>query len=103
MNGLTQIRIYGQKLRIMKEISQSLNAITRSAIAFEMTMRGFAVTTYFIVLLLFVSAMIMGINHLKAEQGGLYGITVFYLMNCGNNLQFVLRQIISAEGIMVSA
>jgi hypothetical protein len=46
--------------------------------------------------------MILGIAVTDPADGGLYGVTVLYLITIGEILQWILRQFITVESLMVS-
>ena len=45
----------------------------------------------------------MGISLISAEDSGLYGVTAVYLITICEFMQWILRQIILVESLMVSA
>ena len=103
INGLTQIRIYKQKLNKMQQFSENINSITKSGIAYEMMMRGFGFFDSFILMLLLVLGMYLGVAFTSPNQSGLFAITILYLVSICELFQWTLKQIIATEGIMVSA
>lgn len=50
-----------------------------------------------------LSGMLLGILFLKDESAHLYGITVVYLVTISDSFQWILRQIVLVESLMISA
>jgi hypothetical protein len=46
--------------------------------------------------------MEVGIQQSSSNNSGLYGVTVIFLIQFSENLQWILRQYITAESLMLS-
>ena len=49
------------------------------------------------------AGMMMGISLISFEERGLYGVTAVYLITICDMTQWILRQVILVESLMVSA
>jgi len=50
-----------------------------------------------------MAGMLMGISQISAANSGLYGVTIVYLITISDVMQWILRQVILVESLMVSA
>jgi ATP-binding cassette, subfamily C (CFTR/MRP), member 4 len=103
ISGLTQVKVYNQRQSKIQAFSTTINNSTKAAIGFDMVSRGFAFYSTLIGILLMLVGMMMGIAQTNSTNAGLYGVTVVYLITISDVLQWILRQIILVESLMVSA
>lgn len=76
--------------------------MTRSNICYKICGRGFGTyVSYFSIVILIVGYM-AGVYNATPETAGLYGVSVVFLVQINDYLQWFLRQIIVMESIMVS-
>ena len=68
-----------------------------------MMMRAFGFYDSFILMFLLVVGMYIGVAVTASNKSGLYGVTILYLVSICELFQWTLKQILSTEGIMVSA
>ena len=55
------------------------------------------------VIVLMAAGLMMGIGLISAENRALFGVTAVYLITICDLIQWILRQIILVESLMVSA
>lgn len=80
-----------------------MNRSSKAIMGFDVASRGFAFYETIISLLLMLAGLMMGINLIDAEDAGLYGVTAVYLITISEFMQWILRQTILVESLMVSA
>lgn len=103
ISGLVQIRVYNQRLPKLQQFSHIINRSSKASICFDMVSRGFGFYSTIGSIALMFFAMILGVVSLREETRTLYGVTVIYLITICDLFQWILRQIITAESLMVSA
>jgi uncharacterized membrane protein len=68
-----------------------------------MVSRGFGFYETITTIFLMMAGMLMGISQITAANSGLYGVTIVYLITISDVMQWILRQLILVESLMVSA
>jgi ATP-binding cassette subfamily C (CFTR/MRP) protein 4 len=102
ISGLIQVRLFGRRKTLLQEFSDAVNAMTRSNICYWNCSRGFGTyVSYFSILTLIIGYLI-GVYNSTPQTAGLYGVSVVFLVQINDYLQWFLRQIIVMESIMVS-
>ena len=102
ISGLVQIRTYGRRRSLLQQFAQTMNRSTKAAISFDLVSRGFGFYEAFIGLVLIFVGMNIGVSQAGSTGNGLFGVTVIFLFNFGDSFQWFLRQIITAESLMIS-
>jgi len=72
-----------------------MNNSTRAAIAFDIISRGFGFYVAIAGIILMFIGMEVGINQSNPAVSGLFGVTVIFLVQFNDFLQWFLRQIIT--------
>lgn len=98
--GATQIRIYAQSHRMNDKMSNCINRSIRANHSFWFASRIFGSWTSYISVLICGIGFFVGVRYI--ENGGLYGISIVFLLQVSDYMQWFLRQIINMESIMVS-
>jgi len=95
LNGLVQIRIYGRRKHLISKFTKLINNSTKAAIAFDIVARGFGVYIFLLGgFALMAIGMTVGIQQSSPINSGLYGVTVIFLIQFSELLQWSLRQTI---------
>lgn len=71
-------------------------------IAFDVVSRGFGLYETVINITLMFVGMMVGIYQSTTDNSGLYGVTVIYLVSFSELFQWLLRQAITTESLMIS-
>jgi ATP-binding cassette subfamily C (CFTR/MRP) protein 4 len=103
INGLLQIRVYNQRMSRIQEISEIINKSTKGSISADLTTRGFAFSISFIALCFMLLGMLFSLYLLNPHKTHLYSVSVIYFITISEGSQWLLRQFIVVEGLMVSA
>lgn len=98
--GITQNRIYRQMERVTREMSITINKSVRANYSFWFSSRVFGFLTNYVSVVVVSISFFVGIEIIPSP--GLYGVTVIFLLQMSDYLQWFLRQIINMESIMVS-
>jgi len=102
ISGLVQIRIFGRRTSLLRDFTKAVNNMTRASLCYWNCSRGFgAYVSYFSIIVLIIGYMI-GVYNSTIETSGLYGVSVVFLVQINDYLQWFLRQIIVMESVMVS-
>lgn len=76
--------------------------MTKANLCYWNISRAFGVyVSYFSILALIIGALI-GVYNSNVETAGLYGVSIVFLVQINDYIQWFLRQIIVMESIMVS-
>lgn len=102
ISGLIQIRIYGRRFKLLQEFADKVNDSLRANLCFWMLSRAFGVLVDYFVIVIMIAGWVLGIKLVTPETAGLYGITVVFLIQINDYLQWFLRQLITLESMMVS-
>ena len=84
----------------MQEFSDTLNRTIKAGIAYTLILRAHQFYISLIFMLLLVIGMFIGVS--QTTHQNIYGVTIMYLVSINQLFQWVLRQIIATEGIMLS-
>ena len=111
ISGLIQIRIFNRRGSILKKFNRIVDESFRSTINFWICSRTFGVYGSYISMIILIIGFILGIRNIETDESlisssslaGLYGVTVVFLLQINDNVQWSLRQINFMETIMVSA
>jgi ABC-type multidrug transport system fused ATPase/permease subunit len=104
LNGLVQIRIYGRRKHLISKFTRIINSSTKASIAFDIVSRGFGFYVFFLGgTLLMAIGMEVGIQQTSSINSGLYAVTVIFLVQFSELLQWFLRQTIAVESLMLSS
>ena len=102
ISGLVQVRIFGRRTSLLNDFTKAANSLTRASLSYWNCSRGFgAYVSYFSIIVLIIGYMI-GVYNATIETAGLYGVSVVFLVQINDYLQWFLRQIIVMESVMVS-
>lgn len=102
ISGLVQIKIFGRRFFLLQEFSDKINHSFRGNICFWNLSRAFGANiNYFSILIMWIG-WIIGIAVVTPETAGLYGVSVVFLIQISDYLQWFLRQIINLESMIVS-
>lgn len=102
ITGLVQIRIFGRRMTLLKEFSKAVNNMTRSNLCYWICSRAFGTYVSFFSIFILIIGYMLGVLNSTPETAGLYGVSVVFLVQINDYLQWFLRQIIVMESIMVS-
>jgi ATP-binding cassette subfamily C (CFTR/MRP) protein 4 len=100
VSGATQVKIYGQTERMNAKMSSIINSSIRVNHSFWFASRVFGSLTSYTSVIICGVGFFVGVSQI--ENGGLYGISIVFLLQVSDYLQWFLRQIINMESIMVS-
>ena len=101
---MVQIRIYGRRKNLINKFTKLINNSTKASIAFDVVSRGFALYIFFLGgIILMAIGMEVGIQQSSSINSGLYGVTVIFLIQFSELLQWYLRQAITVESLMLSS
>jgi ATP-binding cassette subfamily C (CFTR/MRP) protein 4 len=100
VSGATQVKIYGQTSRMNTKMSNTVNDSIRVNHSFWFASRVFGSWTSYASVLICGVGFFVGVSQIS--NGGLYGISIVFLLQMSDYLQWFLRQIINMESIMVS-
>lgn len=104
LNGLIQIRTYVRRKTLMEQFTKLINNSTKASIAFDVVSRGFGFYTFLLGGVVLVAiGMEVGIQQSSSTNGGLYAVTVIFLVQFSELLQWFLRQTITVESLMLSS
>ena len=111
ISGLVQIKIFGRRRTLLEEFTNIVNDSYRSTMNFWYTTLIFGVYSTSVSLLILIIGFVLGVRNIEADESltsnstlaGLYGVTVVFLLQINDNVQWTLRQINLMESIMVSA
>ena len=91
----------------MQEFTKIVNDSYRATMNFWHTTRAFGVYITYISVLILMTGFILGVRNIEAGSGstsaGFYGVTVVFLLQINDNVQWSIRQANFMESIMVSA
>ncbi len=79
-----------------------MNKSTRAAISFDLVSRGFGFYSTIVGLALMISGFYIGTSQSAPSQAGLFGVIVIYIFNFCDFYQWLLRQIITSESLLIS-
>lgn len=82
------------------KMSECINKSVRANHSFWFASRVFGSWTSYVSVLICGVGFFIGVKYI--ESGGLYGISIVFLLQVSDYLQWFLRQIINMESIMVS-
>lgn len=102
ISGLVQIKIYNRRYQLLQEFAQRINNSLRANICFWNLSRAFGSNINYVSVIIMWIGWIIGIIFVKPETAGLYGVSVVFLIQVSDYLQWFLRQIISLESLVVS-
>ena len=74
-----------------------------AAASFDIVSRGFGYYVSLISLVLFAIGLQVGIFEVNKEIPGYYGVSIIFLVNFVEYFQWMLRQIITTESLMISS
>lgn len=97
-----QIRTYNRRKDLIHQFSKIVNRSTKALVAFDVVSRGFGFYETIINICLMFIGMMVGIYQSSTENSGLYGVTVIYLVSFSELFQWLLRQAITTESLMIS-
>jgi hypothetical protein len=94
LSGTTQIRIFGRRKALLKQFADGVNSMTRALINYRNCGRGYsAYVTYFTNIAIIVGC-ILGVWNSTVETAGLYAISVIFLVQINQEMDWYLRQMI---------
>ena len=94
--GLVQIRTYGRRRSLINKFTKLINNSTKASIAYDVVSRGFGFYIFFLGgIVLMAIGMEVGIQQSSPINSGLYGVTVIFLIQFSDILQWSLRQAIT--------
>lgn len=102
ISGLIPIRIYNRRLALLKEFAIKLNEACRGNICFWNLSRAFGANLNYASIIVIIIGWIIGIAVVNPSTAGLYGVSVIFLIQISDYLQWFLRQIINLESMIVS-
>ena len=107
LSGLIQIRVFKRRRSILHEFTKTVNDSCRATLNFWHTTRVFGVYSSYISMLVLIAGFVLGIRNIEmgsaATSAGLYGVTVVFLLQINDNVQWSVRQVNFMESIVVSA
>lgn len=86
----------------MTELAKRLNESFKANISFWNISRAFGVYINYLTSVFLIIGWIIGIAVVTPETAGLYGVSVLFLLQMSDILQYFLRQLISLESTIVS-
>ena len=95
INGLVQIRIFNRRFFLLNEFVRRLNNSFRANINNSNISRAFGIIANYISSLLIWIGWIIGLSFTKASTIGLYLMSIIFLIDVTDNMQFFLKQMIS--------
>lgn len=106
ISGLTQIRIFNRRKSMLQEFTKIVNDSYRATMNFWYTTRVFGVYSSYISMAVLIIGFVLGIRNIEAgsasTSAGLYGVTVVFLLQINDNVQWSIRQVNFLESLMVS-
>ena len=110
LSSLVQVRIFNKRDKLLNEFASLSNDSLRANLSYWGCSRIFGAYLSYMVLTIFVIGMMIGISNIqnassettRASLAGLYGISIIFLVQISDYLQWSLRQIVSMESIMIS-
>lgn len=102
VTGLVQIRIFNRRFALLKDFANKVNDSLRATLSFWILSRAFGVFINYFAIVIMVAGWLIGIINITPEKAGLYGVSVVFLIQISDYLQWFLRQLITLESLMVS-
>ena len=102
ITGLIQIRVFRQRARLLAEFAHQINQSLRANLCFWILSRAFGAFVNFFAIIIMTVGWIIGIIQLTPENAGLYAVSVVFLIQISDYLQWFLRQLVVLESLMVS-
>ena len=107
ISGLIQIRVFSRRRSILQEFTKTVNDSYRATVNFWSTTRALGVYISYISMLVMIVGFVLGIRNIEAgsatTSAGLYGVTVVFLLQINDNVQWSIRQANFMESLLVSA
>lgn len=110
LSSLVQVRIFNKRTKLLNLFASLSNDSLRANLSFWVCSRIFGAYLSFMVLSIFVIGLMIGISNIenasseatRATLAGLYGVSIVFLVQISDYLQWSLRQTVSMESIMIS-
>lgn len=110
LSSLVQVRIFNKRNKLLNLFASLSNDSLRANLSFWVCSRIFGAYLSFMVLSIFVIGLMIGISNIenasseatRATLAGLYGVSIVFLVQISDYLQWSLRQTVSMESIMIS-
>ena len=110
VSGLIQVKIFNRRFKLLQDFTGLIDRLFRGTMSFWLCSRAFGVYIAYFSLLVTIIGFIIGVANIenseddasKASKAGLYGVSIVFLLQINDYLQWFLRQIISTESYMVS-
>lgn len=91
-----QIKLFGRRKDLLQKFTKLINNSSKASIAFDVMSRGFAFYVSLVGgIILMAIGMEVGIQQSSPNNSGLYAVTVIFLVQFAEALQFFLRQTIT--------
>ena len=102
MAGLIPIQKYGQRSRIITKFMSLLNSSTSGNIGFITIERTFGFIVFCVTVTILIVGMEFGATRITKENAALYGVQVLFIFRLSISIQYMLRLLITCEGLMIS-
>ena len=102
ISGLIQIRVFKQRGRLLAEFAHKVNESLRANLCFWILSRAFGAFVNYLAIIVMTVGWMIGIIEVSPENAGLYAVSVVFLIQISDYLQWFLRQLVVLESLMVS-
>lgn len=99
-NGIVQIRIYNMRRQMNIKMEKAVNDSMRANNSFWFSSRIFGAYISYVSMIISAAGIYIGIS--TASNPGIYGVAIVFILQLVDFIQWLLRQIINMESIMVS-
>ena len=100
--GLIQIKFFNKRFYLLSKFANRINSCFRANLTSRILSRAFGTAVNYSTITLMTVGWIIGIVIITPETAGLYGISVVFLIQICDHLQWSLRQLINLESLMLS-
>lgn len=103
IGGLTQIKTYNRTESQIYRFSKIVNNCTKATISFDVTSAAFGFYQVITFVGLMASGLFLGVYKSSTEEGMLFGVTVVSLIAICDIFQWLMRQLITIDSLMISS
>ena len=100
--GLVQIKIFKRRRDMLIKYSKKLNQSLRANLCFWIISRSFMAYVNYFGAIIMTAGWIIGVAVVTPQTAGLYGVSVVFLVQSSDYLQWFFWQLIAVESLMVS-
>ena len=103
ISGLTTIRVYGQRSRILAQFANTLDLALKGSICSILLERCFAFYIYLGVVVILLIGMSVGAMKLTAENSTYFGVQILLLIRLTQSVQVLLEKVVMANTLIINA